>query len=133
MSGSTPTQVTNMPEGRYYDNQGYVRVKVDGVLRLEHRVVMEKVLGRKLADDEVVHHRNEKKDDNRPENLEVMTNVEHSTSHAKRTPPIEVVCPACGVTFARRAFKVAEAQRNGTKMFCSRHCIGVGTGFRMAE
>jgi hypothetical protein len=44
---------------------------------------MEKKLGRYLRDGEIVHHRNEVKTDNRIENLELTTNVEHMTHHGR--------------------------------------------------
>ena len=38
---------------------------------LEHRVLMEQMLGRKMHKFESVHHRNGDRSDNRPENLEL--------------------------------------------------------------
>ncbi|MBU5214382.1 HNH endonuclease signature motif containing protein [Heyndrickxia oleronia] len=47
----------------------------------EHRVVMEMYLGRYLLPNEVVHHKNHIKHDNRLENLEVMDHTEHTVMH----------------------------------------------------
>lgn len=59
-----------VPGHPFADNRGYVR---------EHRLVMEGVLGRYLAPEEVVHHKlGVAKNDNHPDNLEVFqTNAEH--------------------------------------------------------
>ena len=62
------------PDHHRANSQGYVP---------EHILIMEEYLGRELTEQETVHHRNKKRDDNRIENLELMTKKEHNRRHAE--------------------------------------------------
>lgn len=63
------------PDHPYSTKQGYI---------MEHVLVMEALIGRHLRPDECVHHINEIRDDNRKENLQLMTKKEHMSYHSKK-------------------------------------------------
>ena len=65
----------------WIDNRGYCQIKVGNRNVRYHRYLMEQQLGRKLELWEVVHHKNEIRDDNRIANLEIIDFGQHTTLH----------------------------------------------------
>jgi hypothetical protein len=63
-----------MPEHPTANQRGYVK---------EHRIVLENKLGRALAHNEVPHHINHIRNDNRPENLMALTISSHVSLHRR--------------------------------------------------
>lgn len=69
--------------GTFIDQSGYIRVRGMRGMPLQHRLIAERVIGRKLRAVEVVHHINGNKQDNRNENLLVCTNSYHRLIHTR--------------------------------------------------
>jgi len=67
--------------GTWLENGYKVKYTGNGNGRKEHRLVMEKHLGRKLEIKEYIHHINGDKTDNRIDNLVIMTASEHTSLH----------------------------------------------------
>ena len=74
--------------GRSVNHQGYIRILLPtGKRVLEHRYVMEQHLGRALRSGEIVHHINKDRQDNRLENLSLLTESAHMTLHGAERKP----------------------------------------------
>ena len=58
-------------------NEQYSIITVNGQPKYEHRVVLEKIMGRKLLPWEHTHHKNGIKKDNTPSNLCVLNESDH--------------------------------------------------------
>jgi hypothetical protein len=87
-----PWATKNLPKNCRWDKNGnwkggirkrkdgyiFIRIKETRSERLMHRVIMEEYLGRKLLRNEIIHHRNSNKSDNRIKNLQIMSQSEHA-------------------------------------------------------
>lgn len=125
----------NWKGGKYKDKRGYVLiykpnhpdVQKTGYM-FEHRIVMEKHLGRRLTKDERVHHINGKREDNRIENLQLFNNEsEHTKQYHLDSlphPPVPkrgdyLNCDYCG----EKIYRTKGQQKNKIHFYCSYECM----------
>lgn len=85
-----------------YVVSGFTRRNGRGVAIFQHRAVMEEIIGRSLSAREIVHHINENKVDNRPENLYLCADVaDHMRVHRSLEKLLPQLLDAGIVTFNR--------------------------------
>lgn len=110
-------QQTDIEPGYIYIPLGdHPWVRKSGVIG-EHVKVMEKHIGRRIRRNEVVHHKNEDRSDNRFQNLQLMTRVKHTVLHRSIHPKVRV-CKACGSEFR------PNPTNRANQVFCDRKCAG---------
>lgn len=90
----------------------------------EHRLIAEEMMGRELKEDEVVHHLDENKGNNSPDNLLVLENSQHVKLHqwmSKNTitpKPSQVIRNHSGCVRCQECDKPVHY----TQKFCSHQC-----------
>ena len=67
--------------GRRIKHDGYVSIWIGCKYEYEHRMIMQKYLGRDLTPDELVHHIDGDKTNNKIENLEIVDRSNHLRIH----------------------------------------------------
>ena len=87
-----------------------------GTFRDEHRDIIERTIGRRLERNEYVHHINGDTKDNRLENLQIVSALEHNRIHLQKYP-ISKTCVICAATFIPHKTKRKRQQT------CSRDCM----------
>jgi hypothetical protein len=124
----------------WIQNKGYrvISVTVEGrhTTMLEHRWIMQQHLGRALTRQEVVHHINHDKLDNRLANLQLMAKADHDNHHDNLAEGRgqggswnkgmklygEVACAICGVKILRELKYLTRNAKRGSRTVCGPSC-----------
>ena len=119
---------SNWKGGRRISGHGYVLIyqSSPGKYKYEHRLVMEKHIGRPLKPTEIIHHINKNTTDNKIENLKIMTTAKHNVIHGFKKQIDYFNCDYCG----KRHWKW-KSKQNSKQHFCSRKCMGLAKRYKI--
>jgi ssDNA-binding Zn-finger/Zn-ribbon topoisomerase 1 len=130
-------QGDNMRNGDYImviAPDDYPGKKYRGKYCYEHYLVYWNAYGVIPGDDEIIHHRDEDKHHNVPENLILMTRKDHSAMHdsEKLSSLVVLKCPGCQKIFIREK-RQSFLQKSSSYTCCCRACIGITTSLPISE
>jgi hypothetical protein len=107
-----------------YVGEGVPGARQNGCL-LEHRVVAEQVLGRPLKSKETVHHKDENRANNLPENILVFrSQSDHVRFH--QTGVLELQSDGAYISPAKPLNACRHCGRPCKRIFCSETCSAIG-------
>jgi hypothetical protein len=117
--------------GPYKHKAGYtfwIDTYPDGTQKniLRPRLIMEAKLCRPLLSTEIVHHKDENKENDDPDNLEVLpSRGDHMRHHIKPAIRSKLICLQCGVVFERIRHQELRSRKAGkVGPFCGHACAG---------
>ena len=89
-----------------------------------HRVLVENKLGRSLLPWEDVHHLDEDKTNNYPDNLKALSKSQHAKDHIKPIETIKIKCSCCGKNFELKPhqYRMRKKRNKSNQVYCSRSC-----------
>ena len=121
-------------------NEQYKAINRNGEVRSEHRIIMERIIGRRLSYNEVVHHIDGNKENNDPANLMVVTRREHALIHRSQIDRSKPVLQIKGGVIISRfsSARVASKETGASYQNIYKCCRGIrktagGYGWRYAE